>query len=199
MCLPRRCRAYYRPLKIHNDDDWHIVLLFSEYDTVGYDMSSKSDSWPVQSSGREHSRCFLFHYGRRAESRSRRDVQKITINDTIYVFLGATGNWYISNYNSFRVLFDEIASVYFISKIYLWKWPVQGTSTVPIVSAHCWSLCTCIKAENQFAVVQPVERVVQLAVWTQNFGHPPVRCWKPAFCDLLARTEDWFQYKLYKV
>jgi len=44
-----------------------------------------------------------------------------------------------SHHNSVRVLFDEIASVYFISKIYLyflhWKWPAQGTSTLSVVSA----------------------------------------------------------------
>jgi len=37
------------------------------------------------------------------------------------------------------VLFDKIASVYYLKKIlifYHWKWPAQGTGTVPIVSAH---------------------------------------------------------------
>ena len=46
----------------------------------------------------------------------------------------------ISNDNTFRVLFDNTASVYFIRKTtlirYHWKWSAQGTSTVPIVSAH---------------------------------------------------------------
>ena len=42
-------------------------------------------------------------------------------------------------------MFDEIASVYFISKIYLYfrigkKWPAQGTCTLPVVSAHFRSL-----------------------------------------------------------
>jgi len=60
-------------------------------------------------------------------------VPKIIINDAV-----------ISNHDSFRVLFDKIAFVYFISKMYIyfshWKWPAQGTSTVPIVSAHFCSL-----------------------------------------------------------
>jgi len=38
------------------------------------------------------------------------------------------------------VLFDKIAFVYFIRKIYFYilhrKWPAQGTSNVPFVSAH---------------------------------------------------------------
>jgi len=42
------------------------------------------------------------------------------------------------------VLFDKIASVYFVEKnvlIFLhWKWPAEGTGTVPIVSAHFRSL-----------------------------------------------------------
>jgi len=50
----------------------------------------------------------------------------------------------ISNHDSFRVLFDEIASVYvYMENIFTfqhWKWPAQGTSTVPIVSAHFRSL-----------------------------------------------------------
>jgi len=50
------------------------------------------------------------------------------------------------NRNSFRLLCDEIASVHFIWKIYLYfsiemgKWPVQGTGTVPILSTHLLSL-----------------------------------------------------------
>jgi len=48
----------------------------------------------------------------------------------------------MSNHNSFRVLFDKIASVYFKDKfIFLhWKWPSDGTNTVPIVPAYCRSL-----------------------------------------------------------
>ena len=37
------------------------------------------------------------------------------------------------------MLFDKIASVY-LKKYLYWKWPAQGTSTVPIVSAHFRSL-----------------------------------------------------------
>ena len=40
----------------------------------------------------------------------------------------------------FQVLFGKIDSVYFIGKnifIFLqWKWPAQGTSSVPVVPAH---------------------------------------------------------------
>ena len=51
----------------------------------------------------------------------------------------------ISSHNSFLVLFDKIASVYFICKINIWKWPEQGTGTVPVVSAHFCSLSTAAK------------------------------------------------------
>jgi len=48
----------------------------------------------------------------------------------------------MSNHNSCRVLFDKIASVYFKDKfVFLhWKWPSDGTNTVPIVPAYCRSL-----------------------------------------------------------
>jgi len=46
----------------------------------------------------------------------------------------------ISNHNSFRMLFDKIASEYFIWKIYNILASGQGTSTVPIVSAHFHSV-----------------------------------------------------------
>ena len=48
---------------------------------------------------------------------------------------------------SFRVLFDKNCFRIFCCKnifvFWRWKWPAQGTSTVPIVSAHfrslfCW-------------------------------------------------------------
>ena len=73
-------------------------------------------------------------------------VPKILINNTINLILKtAICILLISNYDSFRVLSDKIASVYFISKnvifiVYHRKWPAQGTSTVPIVSAHFRSL-----------------------------------------------------------
>ena len=81
-------------------------------------------------------------------------VQKITINNTINLvfFKIAISILLISNHNSFRVLFDKIASVYFIWKyIFIfqhWKWPAQGTSTVPIVSAHFRSLCASFWAAS---------------------------------------------------
>ena len=40
-------------------------------------------------------------------------VSSITINNTINLFLTAISILLISNHNSFRVLFDKIASVYF--------------------------------------------------------------------------------------
>ena len=46
-------------------------------------------------------------------------VPKIIINNTINLFLTAISILLISNHNSFRVLFDKIASVYFTWKIYL--------------------------------------------------------------------------------
>jgi len=67
-------------------------------------------------------------------------VPKITISNTIGLnlfFKTAISILLISNHNSFRVLFDKIPSVYFIGKIYIfkfqrWKWPAKGTvSTVP--------------------------------------------------------------------
>jgi len=55
---------------------------------------------------------------------------KITINNTINLFF-LNCNQHLGNLNnSFRVLFDKIVSV----------WPVPGTSTVSIVSAHFRSL-----------------------------------------------------------
>jgi len=60
---------------------------------------------------------------------------------TQYFFLELqSAFWLISNHNSIRVLFHNIASVYFIFKniliFYRRKWPVQGTGTVPSVLAH---------------------------------------------------------------
>ena len=43
-------------------------------------------------------------------------VPQIIINDTVNFFLTAISICVISNHNSFRVLFDKIASVYFIWK-----------------------------------------------------------------------------------
>ena len=64
-------------------------------------------------------------------------VPTIIINNTIYLFLKTAIGiliHVISNHSSFRVLFDKIVSVYFISKIYLYF------STVPTVSEHFRSL-----------------------------------------------------------
>jgi len=70
----------------------------------------------------------------------------------------------ISKHNSFQVLFDKIASVYFIRKIYLYftsigNWPAQGTSTVPVVSAHCRSVFDYVTVRGSVAE--------WLACWTQ--------------------------------
>ena len=56
----------------------------------------------------------------RREEHISKSVPKIILNDTIYVFCKtAIRIMVISNHNSFRVLFDKIASVYFIGKIYI--------------------------------------------------------------------------------
>jgi len=69
-------------------------------------------------------------------------VPKIITNDTINLFFNCIS--LISNRNSFRVLFDEIASVHFIWKnifiFWHWKWSAQGTSTVSILLAPFRSL-----------------------------------------------------------
>ena len=53
-------------------------------------------------------------------------VSKIIINDTT-IFLTSVSILVISNHNSFRVLFDKIASVYFVGK-YINIWSLQMTS-----------------------------------------------------------------------
>jgi len=75
-------------------------------------------------------------------------VPKIVINDAInFIFFKLQSVISILptlNHNSFRVLFDKIASVYFIFEKYTYilalEMPAQGTSTVPILSAHFRSL-----------------------------------------------------------
>jgi len=67
-------------------------------------------------------------------------VPKIIINDTINLFLTAVGILVTSNHNSFRVVFDKLLPNIFYVKIYYWKWPAEGTSTVPVVSAHFCSV-----------------------------------------------------------
>ena len=73
-------------------------------------------------------------------------MPKIITSDTVKLFSynAISILVVISNHNSFRVLLDKIASVYFVGKIRLyfwhWKWPARGTSTVPVVSAHFRSL-----------------------------------------------------------
>jgi len=67
------------------------------------------------------------------------------INNIIHLFLKtAVGILVISNNDSFRVLFDEIASVYFVLNVYLYfsigNGQLRETSTVPTVSAHFRSL-----------------------------------------------------------
>ena len=71
-------------------------------------------------------------------------VPKIIINNTIFIFQTAITVLLTSNYNSFRVLFDKNCfRIFSLKNIFIflhWKWPAQGTSTVPIVSAHFRSL-----------------------------------------------------------
>jgi len=69
-------------------------------------------------------------------------VPKIIINDTINLFFKLQSAFCQFQTVSFRVLFDKISSVYLknIFIFWYWKWPAQGTSTVPIVSAHFRSL-----------------------------------------------------------
>ena len=57
-------------------------------------------------------------------------VPKIIINDTVF-FKTTIGILVISNRNSFRALFDKIASVYFIWKIYLYFSIGSGQSREP--------------------------------------------------------------------
>ena len=42
----------------------------------------------------------------------------------------------ISNQNSFRVLFDKYIYLKTAFIFYTWKWPAEGTSTVPVVTAQ---------------------------------------------------------------
>ena len=53
-------------------------------------------------------------------------VPKIKINDNINLFLTAISSLLISYDNSFRLLFDKIASEYFIWKIYLYFYAGNG-------------------------------------------------------------------------
>jgi len=73
-------------------------------------------------------------------------LPKTTINNTINLFSKTAFSILDSNRNSFRVLFDIIASVYFSWQIYIYilslEMASQVTSTVPVVSAHFRSLYT---------------------------------------------------------
>ena len=59
------------------------------------------------------------------------------INDTIIFSLNCDHSiLVISNHNSFRVLFDKIASEFLYEKILIfqhWEWPAQETGIVPVV------------------------------------------------------------------
>ena len=63
-----------------------------------------------------HTMYSTLNIGRRdARSVANESVPKIIVNNTInLLFQTAISIWVISNHNSFRVLFDKIASVYFI-------------------------------------------------------------------------------------
>jgi len=76
------------------------------------------------------------HVLRREEHRSK-SVPKIIMNDTIYVFCKtAIRILVISNHNSFRVLFDKIASVYFIGKyIFIFLYFITGNGQPK--NQHC--------------------------------------------------------------
>jgi len=89
-------------------------------------------------------------------------VPKIIINDSKFS-LKCISILLILNHKSFRVLFDKIASVYFIWKIYKYtdgsdamsKWPAHRTSTVPVVSAHFRSLCMATFSRRTSSLCKP--------------------------------------------
>jgi len=70
--------------------------------------------------GHDHSRAVYFwtRVNVSAKSIGNENVPKIIINNTQKIFLTAISIFLVSNHNSFRVLFDKIASVYFIWRIY---------------------------------------------------------------------------------
>ena len=76
-------------------------------------MDLRSIISSLQSSMRHH-KCV--HSGAPIANES---VPKIVINNAINYFLTAISILVVSNQNCFRVLFDKIASIYFIRKIYL--------------------------------------------------------------------------------
>ena len=96
------------------------------------------------------------------------------------------------NHNSFRVLFDNFASVYFIWKdiliFYRWKCPAQGTGTVPVVSAQFRSLCVCGCAD---AAVQAEKRTF-LSIWLSmvavNQGVESTQSLTCSVCSLYPRV-----------
>ena len=66
-----------------------------------------------------------------AHNRDRKCAEIITNDAISLLFKSAISILVISNHNSFRVLFDKIASVYFISKIYLYFIIENGQSRKP--------------------------------------------------------------------
>ena len=64
-------------------------------------------------------------------------VPRIIINDAVNLFFKPVSILLISNPNSFRVLFDKIASVYFISKMYLYFGIGNGRSPGNQHCANC--------------------------------------------------------------
>jgi len=66
-------------------------------------------------------------------------VPKITLNTINLFFLTAISVLVISNRNSFRVRFDKIASVYFISKKYIYILALEMASP----GTRHYASCTC--------------------------------------------------------
>ena len=75
---------------------------------------------------------YLLHYLCAVLRIGNESVLKIIVNNTINLFFKtAIGILVISNHNSFRVLFDKIASMYFYCKIYLYFSIGSGQSRAP--------------------------------------------------------------------
>jgi len=83
---------------------------------------------------------------------------------TQYFFKTAISILVISNHNSFPVLFAKPASEYIlfeknISIFLQWKWPAQGCSTVPVVSAHFRSLFAYVHIRLRYFCAKVVNKL----------------------------------------
>ena len=95
--------------------------------------------------------------------------RKITINDTIKLFSRtATGILVISNQNSLRVLFDKIASVYFIWK-YIYHYFSNGNGQHR--DRHC---ANCIGTLSS-PVVCGTKRVIRYVTSSIAYKHEVIR------------------------